>query len=489
MAMDRQAVVTNVHRAFRTSMVRLNSAVALISDSGSISVDKKLYKDLDGVADDFATTTEFYQLAKAYFAKGADELWAVPMTQQTTAETQGTATLNTIDAAAVTTLIAISDGEFTISVDGTPQDVTTVDLTAATDVASIATILDGEITGASVTSLGDILTITSDTSGVLSTIGSITPVSGGTGTDLSTSLIVQTAQNGIPSSASWDIVGKLTDLENDATDGFGFIGVLFDKTISSAEQIANADLAKFAFKKEFAVFLDTSDVSTKTGTSATIVANRDFYKDLSGKDKLANGNMCFFYTDVITDYVAAGYLGELLAYDIGERAPKFIKPIESKPITLTGSELGMILGSNVNVYTGTNERTGRAFIKEGTSLMDNVYIDTLLGGIWMQVQIENAIYDILETQKVPMNIDGYTLLETTVLPIFKQGIAQGIINGQAGGQTVFAGDSEATNIFGYAIKFRAGDVANREVVGQYCYYDNIAAHFVTNEVCIKMIEG
>ncbi len=490
MAMNRQAVVTNVRRAFRTKFVDLNSTLVFISDTASIGTAKKLYTNIIDVGNDFADTSEFYNIANAYFAKGADRLWVKPMDKTSILASAGVLTTITMDQLYVDALILISDGEFSIDIDGTDTDIAGVDFTLDTDLLSIAQTLSGAIAGVtvSVSTLGANLLFTSDTTGATSSVNDIHVSSAPSGTDISAYIAKQSTVAGLDSTSDFDVIKELQDMENDATDGFEFICVLMDNDISEADEVVSGNLSKYVFEREYLLVVQVYDISAVTGANPTILNTRAFYDGLSGLELLSNGNVAMIYTDDKSDAVASGYVGELMSYDIGMRAPKFIKPIHSSPITLTGTELDALLASNVNVYTGTNERIGRAFIKEGTTMMDGVYIDSTLGGLWMKVQLENAIYDLLETYPVPMNIDGYTLLESVVLPVFKRGVEQGIINAFGLGETTFRGDTKSTSVEGYAIKFRAGDVAHREVIGQYCYYDNIKAHFVTNEVCIKMIE-
>lgn len=82
---------------------------------------------------------------------------------------------------------AITDGEFEIEVDGTPQDVTGLDFSAATDFDDIAGIITDGLTGATCRwwSHEEKFRIQSETTGATSTVSDIDSVSGGAGTDIS----------------------------------------------------------------------------------------------------------------------------------------------------------------------------------------------------------------------------------------------------------------------------------------------------------------
>jgi hypothetical protein len=477
-ALNRRTVQTDVFKEFQTTFIDINKAVGLITDTAVITELKRLYTSLDEVGADFLTTSEAYGMAQAYFAGGATTLYLVPVT----AESSGS--LSTIPVNP-NDFIAISDGEFDVDVDAVTQAVTALDFTSVTSVADVAAVISAGLTGATCSvGIANALVITSDTTGVTSIIDTIATPFAPSGTDISALI----AKDFLTPSDS-DIIAKLTELENDSTLGFNFVVVGMDKALGLTNQVTgqSADLAKFVFNKEYQLHIDTSDATAITAVSTDPVStNKRFYDNLSGSNALRIGNVSYYYTDVATDFVSFGIMGELMAEDIGERTVKFMKPIESEAVSLLNSELTNLLNKNGNVFTGTNERTGRSFVKEGLTLKDGDYIDTSLGSIWLKVQLEENIYNLLESQKVPINQNGFDILKTTVTPVFEQAIAQGIINGLGEGSFKFDGNTAATIISGgFDIDFKAGDVQIREIIGEYVYFDSIAGHFITNTVIVK----
>ena len=166
-----------------------------------------------------------------------------------------------------------------------------------------------------------------------------------------------------------DITGKLTELENDATPGFNFVTVGMDKALGITKQIQEGVLTQFVFDKEYNVSIDTSAADVITDVTTDIISvNKAFYDNLAGDNKLKIGNVNFFYTDDITDFVSFGVMGDLMSQDIGTQTVKFMKPINSDAVTMTNSALTLLLNKNGNVYTGTNERIGKSFVKEGTTI-------------------------------------------------------------------------------------------------------------------------
>lgn len=467
MALNRRAVTTDVQKELVTSFVDINKAVGLITDTTVISELKRLYTTIEEVAADFLTSSEAYAMAKAYFDEGADTLYLVPVT----GESSGSLTTITI---APNDFIAITDGEFDVDVDSVTQAITALDFTSIGSTQDVADVINAGLIAASAgatcsVGIGSSLVITSDTTGVASIVSTIATPLAPSGTDIS-ALIAES----FLTTSDKDIIGKLTELENDSTPGFNFIVVGMDKALGLTNQVVGngADLTQFVFEKEYDVFIDTSAAAVITGVTTDVAStNKSFYDNLSGDDLLRVGNVSFYYTDVATDFVSFGVMGKLMSKDIGSQTVKFMKPKNSDAVTVTGAELQNTLDKNTNMYTGTNERVGKSFIKEGTTLKDGDYVDTSLGSIWVKVQLEEAIYNLLLTKKVPISLDGFTLLENVVSPVFDLGIAQGIIDGNAD--------------VPFTIAFSAGDVQNREIIGEYSYFEEVAGHFITNTVTIK----
>lgn len=473
MATNRKAVLTDVKKQLVTSFVDINKTVALISDTTTITDLKKLYTTLEEVEVDFLTTSPFYAMAKAYFDEGATQLYAVPVD----GESSGTYTSIAIE---VTDFTSISDGTFDITIDSVVESALAMDFTSDTSVAEIAATIDAVTTplGASASvGIGNSIVLTSLTTGLTSNV--TTMAVEGTGTDLSVLLAEFAVTTG-----DKDITGKLTELENDATPGFNFVTVGMDKALGITKQIDEAVLTQFAFEKEYDIIIDTSEAAVITDVTTDIVSvNKAFYDNLSGDDKLRVGNVSFIYTDDITDFVSFGVMGKLMSKDIGTQTVKFMKPKNSDAVSMTNAELTLLLNKNGNVYTGTNERIGKSFVKEGTTLKDGDFIDTSLGSIWIKVQLDEAIYNLLTTVKVPVNLDGFTLLENITSPVFDLGIDQGIVDDNASGIFETESGREINITDGYGMVFFAGTLP-REIIGEYGYVEEIAGHFITNRVTI-----
>lgn len=84
------------------------------------------------------------------------------------------------EAATIPALNEITDGSFSIDVDGVTQEVTALDFTTVSEISDVAEILDTAITGATVVESNSSLLITSATTGVTSTLTYLTAATSGT---------------------------------------------------------------------------------------------------------------------------------------------------------------------------------------------------------------------------------------------------------------------------------------------------------------------
>ena len=265
-----------------------------------------------------------------------------------------------------------------------------------------------------------------------------------------------------------DIISTLTNLENNPSLVWAM--VIADTTIGTSAQVTDGSLAAAKFSQSYHMLFSTAEAAAKTvATTDAASVNKTVYDSLTGDNSTIVGNMSFVYSSTATDFIDAKLAGIMMGQNIGSRTVKFAKPLLSEPEILTGAELQFLMDKNINVYTGTNELSGRALVKEGMSLKTGSFIDTSLGAIWMEVNLTNICYDLFEQKKVSVDNFGFALLENAVKPVFKLAQKFGIIK---------SGEEN------FSINFVKGATA-REIDGTYTYNESVAGHFVTNTVEIK----
>jgi hypothetical protein len=170
-----------------------------LTESDDITLEDrvKVYTSLSGVADDFATTSDVYKAAQVYFSQSPyPRNFLVGRHNEATsaAVLEGSAT---VVETTLATWNAISDGEFTISVDGVEQDVTGLDFSLDASMTEVAAAIDTGLSGASCSWDTDHFVITSGTTGAASALTVTTAVDGGVGTDISALMGTEDGDEGL----------------------------------------------------------------------------------------------------------------------------------------------------------------------------------------------------------------------------------------------------------------------------------------------------
>lgn len=177
-----------------TSLARdnMNVVAVMTSQLGAVSTANRYeaYSQIDDVATAFGTSSDVYQHATAFFgttpnAVNAGGLFLVGFWRADDEDVAATAGVlqgaQVSEATLIGQLQEISDGSFNITVDGgTEQEITGVDFRTALDADDVVTLLNAEISDATVTFENLAFVITSDTTGVSSEVTLLTD--GGAGT-------------------------------------------------------------------------------------------------------------------------------------------------------------------------------------------------------------------------------------------------------------------------------------------------------------------
>lgn len=173
------------------SRTNMNIVAIMTSELGALSSANrtKAYTDLSSVADDFGTNSSMYEYAKILFAQTKNPtnsggylvagFWRA--SDETVAATAGALTGSQVsEAVVVETLQTVSDGSFDIDVDGVTQNITGLDFRTIDALDDIVTLLNTNISGATVTEDDQKIVITSDTTGASSAVSLVSSAASGT---------------------------------------------------------------------------------------------------------------------------------------------------------------------------------------------------------------------------------------------------------------------------------------------------------------------
>lgn len=157
----------------------MNLITVFTSETGVIASAERFrtYRDAASVAADWGSASAVTEYANTVFGTKPNAInfggsLIVALHRATAENVAATAatlvSAQMVEATVISTLQTITDGSFTIDVDGTPVIVTGLDFTSTTDLDGVATMLDTAIAGATVAHDNGFLTVTSGTTGVLS---------------------------------------------------------------------------------------------------------------------------------------------------------------------------------------------------------------------------------------------------------------------------------------------------------------------------------
>ena len=412
----------------------------------------------------FGTTTTTYAMANAIFAQNpnilnADGYVVVAPYLTNAVLTPATAgTLTTVDLSAnLAALKAVSDGDLTVTVDGsTPQALTGLDLTGITTVADIAAIIQDALTGATVEEVNDTLVFTSETTGTSSSVALSS--SSGAGTDLYGATLL----NGAGATAVAG-VAAVTGLEPTAqaieriSAQIFTQGILSTRNLSSSEAIAASNFVEGM--KNNILFLTDTNVSTFAagGLFNTLQNNTQTRKLL-------------YLTGSTTDEMKAN--AKLFAAAFASRGLSVNYNGSNSTITMTYKDLsGVKVDTNINetilnqceiygadVYCSIEGLPKVISFKQGGQ-----YFDELTNQIWLRTTIQTTVANVLFTTrtKIPQTTQAVNSLVNAIYGVLNQAVVNGMCA---------AGKWNSTDTFGVYADFQRGI----RTLGYYVYFTPIA---------------
>ncbi len=362
----------------------------------------------------------------------------------------------------VAAFVLITDGTFTISIDGVENDITGVDFSGDGSYTSIAATLQADIRAiaaggfalATVEAVDPVvgpLKISSGTTGALSSVSPLTTE--GTGTDISGAVYINARLDVavvIEGHAFTDFAGELDAIEARNDDWYGL--ALTRDLQTNANYIA-ASVWCEARTKLLAAFdnslggkdsLSTSDLAALNATAAY---DRTFTH--WNNDGATYAEVSELVRQVVVDYNVPNSAITL----------KFKKLPGVSPITATPNERATLLGKNAEIYV---TRGGINAVEEG-KVASGEFIDVIHSVDFMEQEIALSVFGELLTSatKVPMTDTGIAQIEGAVKVVLDIAVAAGIIASDVDdeGNIVAAYSIETASVLSISAAQRASRVA------------------------------
>ena len=449
--------------AAAASYANINTLL-IVGDSPVIDTKQRIrsYAAALAVAADFGSNAPEYKAALTFFAQ-------MPTPQQLyIGRWARTATPGQLIGAALTTpqqalanFTAVTAGAFKIQVDAAsaPVAVSAINLSAATSLSQVASIVTTALTAATVgvtcTWNGQQFVFTSSTTGATSQVSFLTaPASG---TDISgllggTAALGGYVVNGI---ASESPLAAVQALDSIATYWYAL-------SWACATLLADADYLAVAAYIETTTHIH----GLTTGENSAITALNT--TDIGSMLQAAAYKRTFGFWSANSPYAAIGALGDLLTTNLNgsNTMPTLMWKtiVGAVPDAVTTAQANILDNKRYNYFAPFNN--GASIIVNGWCFGD-AYVDEVYGADWLTNQVQTDVFNLLTSvPKVAQTDKGMTLIANTIEASLQRGVtnnyvAPGVWQGPAFG-ALNTGDQLGTGYYVFIPKIATQSPAARK---------------------------
>lgn len=380
----------------------------------------RTYDSIEGVVEDFGTSGPEYEAAALYFGQ-TPKPRTVMIGRWLRTATAGQAVGGTLTPAEqlMSAWTGVTTGAFTISVDGTPQTVTGLDFSGATNLNGVATLITSGLSGATCAWNGSSFVITSSTTGALSAISYATTP--GSGTDISAQLKMTEATAialipGYDAETPVECAAALVDASN-AWYGLTFAAST-QPTVDQAMDVA-AYIQALDIKRIF------GSTITNTSVLSALVTN-----DLASKLKDAGYTRSFTQYSSQSAYAVASFFGRAFAVNFNANRSTITMMYKQEP-GVTGEELtttqaNVLESKRCNVLAKYVNNT--MIIQYGV-MAGPAWFDEIHGLDWFEDAVQNACYNLMYTSptKIPQTDAGSNQFVTTINSVADEAVNNGLV--------------------------------------------------------------
>ncbi len=240
------------------------------SDVIDTSERKRQYANITGVAADFGTTAPEYLAAVNFFSQAPQPalLYVGRWAQNATSGRIRGGVLTTAQQA-LANFTAVTNGGLTIAIDGSNQNVTALNLSSATNLNGVASLLQAKLTGATVVwdANNNRFIVESTTTGTSSSVGYATAP--GSGTDVSGlfKLTSATAAAPVPGIAAESLASAINTFADISRDWYGVMVATSSAPNDSSYLAAAAAVEALGTSHIFGITITSTTVLDPTSTT------------------------------------------------------------------------------------------------------------------------------------------------------------------------------------------------------------------------------
>lgn len=460
-------VNVTVSLAAIAAAMRNFGAGCIAGDSDVIDVGERIrsYNDITGVLADFASNSPEALAATLHFAQNPrPKILYIARWAATATKGRLNGAILTPSQQVMTNFTAVTNGGFSITIDGSVKQIASCDFSAQTNLNGVASILQTKLAAASAgtTCVWDAVygrfIIRSGTTGATSTLSY-----GGapaTGADISTLLgLTQASGAGAP-----------------------VAGVAAESALQCAQTLADYSTAWYSLQFAASVAInDSAHISiaqfieaaspnriygiTITNTNVLDPAQTN---DLGSVLKSLNLSRTYTQYSSSSPYAVASFFGRASTVDFRGSNTTLTMMFKQEPgvaaESLPASIADALKKKNVNVFVNYDNDT--AILQYGT-MANGYFFDEIHGTDWLQNYIQTEVYNLLlQNPKVPQTDPGSNMIAGAIDHGMKQSIVNGLVapgqwNSQNVGQ-LRTGDYLETGYYIYAPPYSAQSQSDRE---------------------------
>ena len=394
-------------------------SLVAIGSSSVIDVTQRLrsYNSLSSVGADFGTSAPEYLAAEAFFFQTPrpSQLYIGRWAQSATSGLLRGGILSKNEQA-LAAWHAITTGSMHITVDGgAQQTLNGLAFATVTNMNGVATVINGELSGAVCIWNGQQFIVTSNSTGAASTV--IYATATGTGVDVSALLkmTAATASGLVNGIVAESLLTAVTIIDALPTKVYGMVAVSPFAVDSDHEAIA--------------AFIEATNHVYGITTTETAVYDGTVTTDLASVLK-ASGYKRSFVQYSENPYAVCSWFGR--AFTVNFNANNSVITMMYKqepgiaPETLTDAQAAVLTSKNCNVFV--NYDNGTAILQNGI-MSGGVYFDEIHCADWLQNRIQTDVFNLLYVNptKIPQTDGGNHQIVTVIESSCDAGVNNGAI--------------------------------------------------------------
>ena len=398
------------------------STCLVIGTSTVINITTRMreYTSIAQVAADFGTTVPEYLAAVLWFEQTPQpQSLLIGRWAQTASKGQLIGGLVPAVDQLISTWQAISTGSMRVSIDNSVETLSGLDFTLASNLNGVCSVINLQLTGAVISwdSVNGNFIITSNSTGVGSTVSFVSPT--GSGTDVSAMLAMTAATgaftaDGVAAESAVDCVTIFDNKFSSQWYGLVMIGTSDQEVMNVAAFIEASSPAHF-------YGVTTQEVGVLNANDTSNIAY--------SLKQLGYTHTAVQYSST-NAYAVTSLLARILTTNWSANLSTITLMYKQEPgiiaESLTQTQMNALLGNNANVFVNYNNST--AIIQPGIT-PSGQYIDTVIGCDWLRGAIQTNVYNLLygTSTKIPQTDAGMHQIATQVEAACVSGVNNGLL--------------------------------------------------------------